>query len=211
MPPLDLSHIRPLSREQLPQNTRSLAVFLLGKTLVLEGSSGRMSGRIVETEAYPPGDASGRAFTGQSAANRSLYLNYGHAFVYLIYGLYYMVNVVSEPPGIGAAVLLRSLEPLEGIQLMEENWGAMLRSKLTSGPGRLATAFGIDGRYDGIDLCGGGPLWLGSAARQRGPVRISPRIGITREAHQLLRFYEEGNHFVSGTTRLHLQSVPLED
>ena len=110
-----------------------------------------------------------------------------------------MLNVVSEPPGVGAAVLLRALEPLEGIHLMEENRGTTVRSLLARGPGRLAAALAIDKRYDGMDLCGGGPLWLGTAVKDAGSVGISTRIGLTKEGHRLLRFYEEGNPFVSGS------------
>jgi DNA-3-methyladenine glycosylase len=180
--------------------TEDLARFLIGKSLVLNLARGRVSGRIVETEAYPPGDASSRAFTGQSEANRSLYLCRGHAFVYLIYGLYYLLNVVSEPSGIGAAVLLRSLEPLEGIDIMEENRGTAHVLGLTRGPGRLTKAFGIDRRYDGLDLCGDGPLWLGTGVRPVGSIAATTRIGLTKEVHRLLRFYEEGNPFVSGSS-----------
>jgi DNA-3-methyladenine glycosylase len=188
-----------LKREDLPSETQALARFLIGKTLVMDQGPMRISGRIVETEAYPPGDAAGRAFSGKSAANSSLYLNYGHVFVYLIYGLYHMLNVVSEPAGIGAAVLLRALEPLEGIQLMEERRGTRRFQDLARGPGRLSAALGIDRRHDGIDLFHNDLLWLGREARPVGAIAISTRIGITREAHRLWRYHEAGNRFVSGS------------
>ncbi|WP_243372543.1 DNA-3-methyladenine glycosylase [Geotalea sp. SG265] len=191
-------HIRPLKREELPSETQAMARFLIGRTLVVEQGGVRLSGRIVETEAYPPGDAAGRAFSGKSAANESLYLDYGHAFVYLIYGLYHMLNVVSEPAGIGAAVLLRSLEPLEGIRLMEERRGTDRLRDLARGPGRLAAALGIDRRYDGIDLFSDKSLWLGRETGPVGEITVSTRIGITREAYRLWRYYEAGNPFVSG-------------
>ena len=103
--------------------TEALARYLIGKVLVHEAGGGRLSGRIVETEAYPPGDASGHAYRGLTPGNRSLYLAPGHAYVYFIYGLYYLLNVSSEPAGIGAGVLLRALEPLEGIEEMARRRG----------------------------------------------------------------------------------------
>lgn len=190
--------IEPLRREDLPVETQAMARFLVGKTLVLDHNGMRLSGRIVETEAYPPGDAAGRAFTGESFANRSLYLDYGHAFVYLIYGLYHLLNVVSEGRGVGAAVLLRALEPLEGILYMEERRGTSRIRELARGPGRLAAALGIDKRYDGLDLFGNTGLWLGWETRPVGPIASSSRIGLTKETERLWRYYEIGNPFVSG-------------
>jgi DNA-3-methyladenine glycosylase len=122
--------------------------------------------------------------------------------VYFTYGSSFMMNVSSEKPGVGAGVLLRALEPLEGVALMEHHRGVQRLLDLTRGPGRLADAMDIDKRYDGVDLCVDGPLWLGVSVRRAGPIGVSTRIGITREAHRLLRFYERGNPFVSGPKRL---------
>ncbi len=162
-----------------------------------EDSNGRTSGRIVETEAYPPGDASGHAFRGPTPRNRVLYLRRGHAYVYFIYGSSYMCNVTSEVPGVGAGVLLRALEPLGGIPLMIERRGTSRHIDLARGPGRLAAAMGIDRRCDGIDLCAAGEFWLAAAPWPRGAIGRSVRIGITREVDRLLRFHEDGNPFVS--------------
>src|SRR5689334_9155173 len=189
--------LRPLRREELPRATVALARYLIGKVLVREDSSGRASGRIVETEAYPPGDASGHAFRGPTARNRALYLQRGHAYVYFIYGSSYMCNVTSEAAGIGAGVLLRALEPLDGIPLMTLRRGTSRLVDLARGPGRLATAMGIDRQCDGIDLCVAGELWLAAAPRPRGAISCSVRVGITREVDRPLRFYEDGNPFVS--------------
>jgi DNA-3-methyladenine glycosylase len=112
------------------------------------------------------------------------------------------VNVSSEKPSIGAGVLLRALEPLEGIPLMERHRGTERLADLTRGPGRLAKAMNVDKRFDGVDLCGQGALWLGAALRRTGEIGISIRIGITREVDQLYRFYERANPFVSGLKRL---------
>ena len=112
----------------------------------------------METEAYPVGDAAGHAFIGVTASNQSLFLTKGHAYVYFIYGSSYMCNVSSERRGIGAGVLLRALEPLEGIALMQERRGTTRLTELTKGPGRLAAAMAIDRACDGIDVCRGTAL-----------------------------------------------------
>jgi DNA-3-methyladenine glycosylase len=192
---LDIRHLR---RSELPVNTVKLARYLIGKTLVHDSPKGRMSGRIVETEAYPIGDAAGHAFGGETPSRRSLFLERGRSYVYFTYGSCFMMNVSSERAGVGAGVLLRALEPLEGIALMERHRGTQRLVDLTRGPGRLAKAMDIDKRYDGVDLCAEGPLWLGTPLKRAGAIGVSVRIGITREVHQLYRFYERGNPFVSG-------------
>jgi DNA-3-methyladenine glycosylase len=194
--------IRRLRRSELPVNTLKLARYLIGKTLVHDSPQGRMSGRIVETEAYPVGDAAGHAFGGETPSRRSLFLERGRCYVYFTYGSCFMVNVSSEKPGVGAGVLLRAIEPLEAIPLMEQNRGTRRRLDLTRGPGRLAKAMNIDKRLDGVDLCAEGPLWLGAALGRTGAIGMSIRIGITREVDRLYRFYERGNPFVSGLKRL---------
>jgi DNA-3-methyladenine glycosylase len=194
--------IRCLPRSELPANTLKLARYLIGKILVHDSPKGRMSGRIVETEAYPVGDAAGHAFGGETPSRRSLFLERGRCYVYFTYGSCFMVNVSSEKASVGAGVLLRALEPLEGIPLMEQHRGTQRLADLTRGPGRLAKALDVDKRFDGVDLCEEGALWLGAAMKRTGKIGISIRIGITREVHQLYRFYERGNPFVSGLKRL---------
>jgi DNA-3-methyladenine glycosylase len=198
---------RPLARSELPVDTTALARFLIGKTLVRDLPEARLSGRIVETEAYVVGDAAGHAFRGMTKRNRSLFLAPGHAYVYLAYGLSYMLNVSSEAAGIGAGVLIRALEPHEGVALMRQNRGVEPLRDLARGPGRLAAAFGIDRSLDGLDLCRKGPLWLAKADGASGDggatdIGESVRIGISREADRLLRFYLRGNRFVSGRRAL---------
>ncbi len=188
-----------LGRKDLPVDTVELARFLIGKTLVHDLPNGRLSGRIVETEAYPVGDAAGHAFRGLTPANRSLFLAHGHAYVHFTYGSCWLLNVTSEAPGIGGGVLIRAIEPLEGLEWMKRHRGVSRLVDLTRGPGRLAAALAIDKRFDGLDLCvRGGPLWLGAAVRTTGPIGVSTRIGISRAARRKLRFYERGNPFVSG-------------
>jgi DNA-3-methyladenine glycosylase len=179
-----------------------LARFLIGKVLVRELPEGRMTGRVVETEAYVVGDAAGHAFRGPTPRNRVLFLQRGHAYVYFIYGNSYMLNISSEAPGVGAGVLFRALEPLEGIELMESHRATTRLQDLARGPGRLAQAMRIDRQLDGVDLCAKGPLWLAAAEPSAARIGKSVRIGLTREVDRLLRFYEKGSPFVSGPARL---------
>ena len=118
--------------------------------------------------------------------------------MYFIYGTSYMLNVTAEEPGVGAGVLLRAIEPLDGINLMKRLRKTDKLTDLARGPGRLAAALEIDQRLDGVDLCANGPLWLGTAVRETAHIRTTVRIGITREVGRLLRFFEAGSPFVSG-------------
>jgi DNA-3-methyladenine glycosylase len=195
----------PLTRAQLPIDTASLARYLIGKILVRELPEGVVSGRIVETEAYVVGDAAGHAYRGMTPRNRSLFLERGHAYVYLAYGISYMLNVSSEKPGIGAGILIRALEPLEGIPIMQRNRGIERLRDLARGPGRLATALRIDRQLDGLDLCQKGPLWLVRGNREAGEIGQSTRIGISQDADRLLRFYLHDNPFVSGPRSLNIR------
>ncbi|CAM5510604.1 Putative 3-methyladenine DNA glycosylase [Mycolicibacterium aubagnense] len=192
----------PVVRSELPIDTASLARYLIGKLVVRDLPEGIVSGHIVETEAYVIGDAAGHAYRGMTRRNRSLFLECGHAYVYIAYGSSFMLNVSSEMPGIGAGVLIRALEPLEGIPIMQLNRGVDRLRDLARGPGRLAAALRIDGRLDGLDLCRKGPLWLGHSDREAGEIALSTRIGISRDADRPLRFYLRGNPFVSGPKRL---------
>jgi len=112
------------------------------------------------------------------------------------------VNVSAEAADIGAGVLVRALEPLDGIALMQQRRGTDRIADLARGPGRLTVALAIDRALDGFDLCASGPLWLGSAPLPAGPVGESVRIGITKEAGRVLRYYERGNPSVSGPAAL---------
>jgi DNA-3-methyladenine glycosylase len=194
--------IRQLRRYELPPDTVKLARFLIGKIIVHDVPEGRLSGRIVETEAYPPGDPAGHHFRGPTPRIRSMYLAPGHVYVFFNYGAHFMLNVVSEPAGFAAAILIRAAEPLEGIALMQRHRKTTRLLDLTRGPGRLAAAFQIDRRHDGLDLCAPGELWLGETGLPIASIGKTVRIGITRAADKLLRFYERGNPFVSGPKRL---------
>lgn len=210
--------IRRIARKELPCDTLELARFLIGKIVVHELPEGRLSGRIVEAEGYPPGDPAGHHFRGETKRNRSLFLRHGHVYVYFNYGMHFMLNISSEPAGVGGGVLIRAIEPLEGIEMMQRHRKSKEMLELTRGPGRLAAALRIDRSLDGLDLFSRGPLWLGElrAARENAvggatktEIRVGTtvRIGITHAADQLFRFYEQGSPYVSGPKRL-LYSSP---
>ncbi len=191
-----------LARSKLPLDTVELARYLIGKTVVRTTPEGVLSGRIVETEAYPVGDPAGHAYRGETPRNHALFLNRGHAYVYLAYGTSYMLNVSSEIAGVGAGVLIRALEPLKGIETMQRNQRVQNPRDLARGPGRLAAALDIDRRLDGIDLCRKGPLWIARGLGRVPEVGTSTRIGLSRAAGRRLRFYARGNRFVSGPNSL---------
>lgn len=203
--------IRRLRRSELPAGTIALARFLIGKIVVRESPAGRMTGRIVETEAYPPRDPAAHHFRGQTPRNRSVFLRRGHAYVYFTYGNHFMLNVSAENPGVGGGILIRALEPMAGIEQMQVHRGTTNLFDLTRGPGRLASALQIDRGVDGVDMCAPGPLWLGCVSRVRSAsgdedsvaarLGVSTRIGITHAAHRLLRFYVRGSRFVSGSAK----------
>jgi DNA-3-methyladenine glycosylase len=200
-------HVVPLSRDELPVDTVELARFMVRRYLVHDLPEGRICGRIVETEAYPVGDSTSHAFPGRRAYNGSLFLERGHAYVRLTYGTAYMLNMSSEREDVGAGILIRAIEPLEGIALMEARRPGVPLRDLARGPGRLTAALGIGQSFDGADLCTGKGLWIGKGVGQIDPrVAATKRIGLSREMHSLLRFYVPGSPYVSGPRRLLIEA-----
>ena len=195
--------MRRLRRRDLPVDTVALARYLLGKLIVRRIGRSTAAVRIVETEAYVQNDAACHAFRGPTKRNRSLYLAPGHAYVYLCYGTSYLLNVSSEPDGVGSGVLLRAAEPVSGLQWLRRSRTAVRDRDLCRGPGRLTEALGIDLRWDGVNLVGRGDLWLAEDGHDGGPIVVSPRIGITKAANLPLRFFLHGNAHVSGPNRQH--------
>jgi len=185
----------------------ALARFLLGKVLVREADGARMTGRIVETEAYLEGDPACHAFRGMTPRNRSLFLEAGHAYVYLCYGTSYLLNVSSEGSGTGAGVLLRALEPLTGIEHMQRARRTSRLVDLARGPGRLTCAMGVDLRHDGMDLFSRGPLWIGNDGAAVPSIGVSRRIGITKGADARLRYFVARNGYLSGSRRVNDAAV----
>ena len=197
-----MPRIRRLRRAELPADTTALARFLIGKLLVRERDGERLVGRIVETEAYLVGDAASHAFRGKTARNGAMFLERGHAYVYFIYGVFFMLNVSAEAEGVGAGVLFRAIEPLEGVERMRALRGGAVDLDIGRGPGRLATALAIDRSLDGVDMCAKGPLWLGDDGVAVPVIGESVRIGISKDADRMLRFFVPGSRFVSGPARL---------
>lgn len=191
-----------LARSEIPADTVALARFLIGKALVHDVGDERLCGRIVETEAYVLGDASSHAFRGRTARNGSMFLQRGYAYVYVAYGCWPVLNVASEAEGIGTAVLLRAIEPVEGVETMRCIRRTERLTDLGRGPGRLAAAMQVGLQHDGVDLCGPGALWLGTGFREPAEIGVGIRIGITKDADRPLRFFERGSPFVSGPKRL---------
>jgi DNA-3-methyladenine glycosylase len=194
--------IERIARADVPSDTVALARFLLGKVLVRDFDGAVAMGRIVETEAYLRNDPACHAFRGMTPRNRSLFLEFGHAYVYLCYGTSYMLNVSSEGGGIGAGVLLRALEPLYGIEHMQQNSKQSKLIDVARGPGRLAGALRIDRRHDGLDLFAATQLWIGDDGHEVDFVGQSARIGLTKAADEPLRYFVKGSRHLSGPRRL---------
>jgi DNA-3-methyladenine glycosylase len=197
-----LNNHGPLNRDRLPADTVALARFLIGKLVVRAFPDGVSSGRIVETEAYLTGDKASHTFGGMTARNKVMFGPRGHAYVYLAYGVSFMLNVSSGEVGIGEGILIRAAEPVAGMDVMRRHRGAVPVRDLMRGPGRLANALDIDTRLNGTDLCSAGPLWLSSDGYEAGEIGVSVRIGINRDAHRPLRFFLKGSPFVSGRASL---------
>ncbi|MEM9802290.1 MAG: DNA-3-methyladenine glycosylase [Planctomycetota bacterium] len=188
-------------RAVLRAGAESAAPELLGAILESRIGGSVARGRIVETEAYlPEGDGASHSAPGPTRRNRSMFLGAGHAYVYLIYGMHHCFNVVTGCEGDGEAVLVRALEPLDGIDAMQRRRGERVRERdLARGPGRLAQAFGITRDVDGIDLCDpGAPVRLvASTESPRFEVDVGPRVGITKDADLPLRFRVAGSRWTS--------------
>ncbi len=186
-------------RELFLSDTRSVARRLLGALLVHDDPTGRVAGRIVEVEAYlSQEDPASHSRPGRTARNASMFLAPGHAYVYRIYGLHHCFNVVTGPEGVGEAVLVRALEPIEGLEAMALRRGRAGARELCSGPAKLVQALGIGARHDGLDLLGG-PLRIELAADPIAAARIlsGPRVGISRAADLHLRYAIADDPWVS--------------
>jgi len=180
------------------QNTLTVAQQLLGTYLVHESAEGRTSGRIVETEAYLGSqDPASHAFRGRTARNAAMFGAPGRVYIYFIYGMYYHMNVTAAPEGVGEAVLLRALEPAEGIPLMQARRGTGDLLKLCSGPAKLVIAMGVTPEFSGHDLRRS-PLCI-MEDPEHDPVQFdtTTRIGLTKATDSLLRFCITGSPFVS--------------
>ena len=198
---VDLSRLKPLPRKFYDRDPRTVSRELLGKIVV----RGEMAGRIVETEAYlGADDAAAHAAAGKTARNAVLWGPPGYAYVYFIYGNHFCLNVSCLPDGEAGGVLFRALEPLAGLEEMARERGLELTPRnlplLTSGPGRLCEAMGITRlRDNGADMTSrASGLWIGNDGYRPRKIVVTPRVGITKSAEAPLRYFIEGNEFVSG-------------
>ena len=173
---------------------------LLGKYLVRKHPDGTTVGRIVETEAYIGlEDKACHASRGRTARNEIMFGPAGHAYVYFVYGFHHMLNIVTEGVDFPAAVLIRAVEPVEGIELMKKRRGTEEPRNIASGPGKLCEAFAIDRALNGSDICGNG-LYLCDAGEPAPSIIAKPRIGVGyagKWKHKPWRFLIRGNQFIS--------------
>jgi DNA-3-methyladenine glycosylase len=180
-----------VKREFFDRSVHVVARELIGCRLAV----GETAGVIVETEAYEASDPACHAYIGKTARNEVLFGPPGHAYVYLSYGIHSLLNFVTEPEGTASAVLIRALEPTDGIELMRERRGRNDLEGLCSGPGKLAEALGVDLSLNGADLLE--PPFKLSEGTKRGEIVTSERIGITKAAELPWRYSAAGSRYVS--------------
>jgi DNA-3-methyladenine glycosylase len=186
-------------------DTLRVARELLGKRLVVPAADGaRVSGRVVEVEAYLGAeDRAAHSYGGRrTRRTETMFAVGGTAYVFFVYGMHHQFNVVTGPEGQPHAVLVRAVEPEEGVELMRERRPARKERELTSGPGKLCRALGLDLSFDGEDLTRGGRAWLEETGVRLKPDEIAsgPRIGVAYAAEDALkpwRFWVAGNEYVS--------------
>lgn len=177
-----------LTRAWFGRTADIVAPDLLNKVLSVESDRGIASGRIVETEAYMPGDPASHTFNGQTDRNRVMFGRAGHLYVYLSYGIHRCANVVTGLEGSGQAVLIRAVTPIDGLEIMRERRGRP-DQQLADGPGKLCQALGIDLVHDGTDLLGGRHVAiLDDETPPPVDPLIGPRVGITKAVDLPWRF-----------------------
>lgn len=204
------ARIEPIPRHFFDRSSLRVAPELVGKLLVREervrGRTHRLVGRIVETEAYTQDDPAFHAWgivdvpsglVKPSGRGYALFAAPGMSYVYLCYGIHWLLNVVTEREGVAACVLVRALEPVSGLDLMFDRRPAARNERdLANGPGKLTQAFGIDGRHHETDLCKP-PVYLAHDGTPGGPIETSSRVGITRAIDRPWRYFAAGSAYVS--------------
>ncbi len=186
-----------LDRGFYDRATLKVARELLGKYLVLKKDGEILSGKIVETEAYVgPTDRASHASKGKTRRNEVMFGPPGHAYIYFTYGMYHCLNLVTEKEGYPAAVLIRALEPERGIQIMKKNRKTDRIENLTSGPGKVCMALGLDRSLNGTDLCSD-ILYAEDRNQKKEKIASSRRVGINIQRDRKWRFYIKDNRFVS--------------
>lgn len=194
------TELAPLPRAFYARPTLEVARDLIGKMLLRRTAEGLAGGLIVETEAYIAAiDPSAHGYRGQTPRNRTMFGEPGHAYVYRSYGIHFCLNVVTEGTGVAAAVLIRAIRPLVGVELMRARRGERIADRdLARGPGRLCQALALTLADDGDDLLGPS-LWLCEtpAVEAALPIATTPRIGISQAAEWPWRFVVAGDPYVS--------------
>lgn len=186
-----------LGRDFYERATLKVARELLGKHLVLKKDGNMFSGRIVETEAYiGPKDKANHASKGKTKRNEVMFGPAGHAYIYFTYGMYHCLNFVTEKKGYPAAVLIRALEPEKNIEIMKKNRKTDKIENLTSGPGKVCMALGLDRKMNGTDLCSD-VLYVENRNQKKEKIVCTTRVGINIQKDKKWRFYIKDNRFVS--------------
>jgi len=191
--------MRVLPRSFYERDPATVAKELLGKVLVRRLASQVLSGKIVETEAYyGENDPASKAYKGRKTFNEPMFREAGRTFIYMVHGNW-LLNIVAHPKGEVGAVLIRALEPLQGIDAMKKNRGTADLKGLTNGPGKLAKALAITKELNGLDVTDekSALLVVEGSEKETFDVYTSKRIGVKLDLPQELRFYIRGNAFVS--------------
>jgi DNA-3-methyladenine glycosylase len=192
-----------LTRNFYDRDTIAVALAVLGKIVVRQTATGVLSGRIVETEAYLTADPASHTFRGRTERNSAMFGPPGHAYVYFSYGAHFMLNLVTMPEGVGEAVLIRALEPIEGMAEMRLNRdlaGRVSDCKICAGPGRLTRALEItrsNGNNADLTTRADGLYLIDAPAIDNADIVTTKRIGISRGVEKLLRFYVRSSPAVS--------------
>jgi DNA-3-methyladenine glycosylase len=201
----DSSAMKPLTREFYDREPTLVARELLGKLLIRRTRAGECVGRVVEVEAYlAVGDSSCHSYRGRNRKNATMFGPPGFLYVYPIHSRHCM-NTVTQAEGVASAVLIRALEPVEGIALMQRRRGTEKLRELLTGPARLCEALDVDRRLDGWDLTRGTQIWIAESpglVAGRPEIAVSRRIGVTSAEDFELRFFYAGNPYVSGPRRI---------
>lgn len=177
-------------------NAETAAPALLGRLFVHSSPEGVTAGYIVETECYTSTDAASHSYRGKTPRNETMFGPAGHLYVYFTYGMHYCANIVTGSHGDGQAVLLRAMQPIEGLDIMRRRRGMVADSQLANGPAKLAQAKGINRIHNGESVLSGANFQLLPGIKPK-QITITTRVGISQNTERLWRFYISGNTFIS--------------